>query len=581
MRSLACLAVLLAPCLDVAAAGIPLQNPSFTQWLDRQPDPHGWSVVGPDAYAVDKECAVRSPEAGCALRIHGTEGRGQKAIRQSVHPGNALGHGAVLSGRVRTRDVQGRAALWMQVDGPDGTKLEFDLQELRGTRDWETLEIRLPVAPNAREIVVGVLMQGTGTAWFTDLRLEGDPSVDASKRPPPQPPRTPPPATLLDDATLYLPAANIPRINPAWKADVAAHARPIRSLVSDDFSDLAFLEPLLRGRRVVQLGESSHGIAEFNWIKARLVRYLHERLGYDVLAFESSVSGCEVANRRLGSAPADAVMRDCTFGVWHTEEVVPLFEYLKATQATPRPMRLAGFDVQDTGAAAWDVDALLVAAARRTGDDAVTARVQEANRILRSTPSTAGYAEAESAYGDLARRLKREDPMQRAARARVLYARKLQLGDPMKGQVRDRGMADLLDELLDEVYPGRKVIVWAHNLHVAKSATDGQRMMGSWVNERRGREVYTIGVYMGRGTGAMNDRKTYEIAPPPSGSLEAVMTNAGWTMSFVDLAGANEGGWADMKLVAREFGRGSAQLVPRQAYDAILYIDTVTPPRYR
>lgn len=36
------------------------------------------------------------------------------------------------------------------------------------------------------------------------------------------------------------------------------------------------------------LGEASHGVAESNWAKVRLIKFLHQQLGFDVVAFESS-----------------------------------------------------------------------------------------------------------------------------------------------------------------------------------------------------------------------------------------------------------------------------------------------------
>jgi len=135
-------------------------------------------------------------------------------------------------------------------------------------------------------------------------------------------------------------------VGPAWRRDVLAYRYPIRSLFSDDFSDLAFLGPLLGDRRVVQLGESSHGIAEFNWMKVRLIKFLHERLGYDVIAFESPMTDCDAAGETAAKESPENTMRSCIFGVWHTDEVLALFDYIRKTQATPRPLRLTGFDNQ-------------------------------------------------------------------------------------------------------------------------------------------------------------------------------------------------------------------------------------------
>ena len=127
---------------------------------------------------------------------------------------------------------------------------------------------------------------------------------------------------------------------------VRRNARPVRSLGATDFSDLRFLAPMLAGKRIVQLGESGHGVAEFDLAKVRFIKYLHEELGYDVIAFESSVFECDRAQRAVATLSAEQMMGACIFGVWHAAETRPLFEYIKQTQSTARPLVLAGFDSQ-------------------------------------------------------------------------------------------------------------------------------------------------------------------------------------------------------------------------------------------
>ena len=60
----------------------------------------------------------------------------------------------------------------------------------------------------------------------------------------------------------------------AW---LRTHAHSL-NLESEDFSDLEFLRPLLQGKRVVQLGENTHGVREYSVLKARIVEYLHREL---------------------------------------------------------------------------------------------------------------------------------------------------------------------------------------------------------------------------------------------------------------------------------------------------------------
>jgi hypothetical protein len=101
-------------------------------------------------------------------------------------------------------------------------------------------------------------------------------------------------ARLLTDDELRAPAPPVDVfIPPEWVGWVQGQHVPIRSLVAaGDFSDLAPLADFVGNRRIVLLGESGHGVAEFNHLKVRLVKYLHEELGFDVVAFESSFYEC-------------------------------------------------------------------------------------------------------------------------------------------------------------------------------------------------------------------------------------------------------------------------------------------------
>src|SRR6266700_2123303 len=53
-------------------------------------------------------------------------------------------------------------------------------------------------------------------------------------------------------------------------------------------ADWAFLKALVAERSLIQLGESIHMTDEFPRVRLQLVRYLHEQMGFDVLALEGS-----------------------------------------------------------------------------------------------------------------------------------------------------------------------------------------------------------------------------------------------------------------------------------------------------
>ena len=124
---------------------------------------------------------------------------------------------------------------------------------------------------------------------------------------------------------------------------------PVASLTADDVRDLAFLKPLLADVRIVQLGEAGHGMAEVNMLKVRIATYLLREMGFTVLAFESSLYLAHQADSRASGISAQSILTSSLIGVWHTKEVLPLFERLKASRGGSRPTRLAGFDVQPIG----------------------------------------------------------------------------------------------------------------------------------------------------------------------------------------------------------------------------------------
>ena len=73
---------------------------------------------------------------------------------------------------------------------------------------------------------------------------------------------------------------------------------------TNQYKDLAMLKPLLHDKRIVFLGESSHGVAEFNLAKTRLIQFLHQEMGYNVLAFESGLGNSSLP---LTASPGSGV----------------------------------------------------------------------------------------------------------------------------------------------------------------------------------------------------------------------------------------------------------------------------------
>ena len=125
-------------------------------------------------------------------------------------------------------------------------------------------------------------------------------------------------AATLALVALLLTPATAQNGNAAWLSWARANHHPVsavQSLDGDAFQDLQFFKTVLGQRRLVQLGESGHGVAEFNHAKVRLIKFLHQQMGFDVIAFESGLFECFNADATVAAHTAVLLMRNCIFGV--------------------------------------------------------------------------------------------------------------------------------------------------------------------------------------------------------------------------------------------------------------------------
>jgi erythromycin esterase len=431
---------------------------------------------------------------------------------------------------------------------------------------------------------------------------------------------------LLTDEQLVTVADTIEAsVNPAWEQWIRANHYTMRSLTSENTTDLQFLKTVIGNRRIVQLGESGHGVREFNQSKVRLIKFLHREMGYEVIAWESGLFECWKADELAATATARQTRSRCTFGVWGTEEVLELFEYIRETRGTSRPLILAGFDVQLTGSLArqhapdlladvvgrvnaalgarmrdveiafhdeypaavsgalFDRVALRASIERLEAQYAFTARYDSVVKLIDANAAALAAAYPTNPGAPLvARQLA-------AGRIRQLEGSKV-LSNYMASTIRDRGMADNVDFLLEKLYPGKKIMIWAHNAHImhdrASMTAPNQilpQSMGAYVAQRWRSQLYSIGLFMYRGTAANNGGIAYTVRRPLDGSLEALFYRARKRWVFVDMLSQGRSAgttWMFDPIPFKEWGTNDYMGAPRSLFDGILFIDTVSPPKY-
>lgn len=293
-----------------------------------------------------------------------------------------------------------------------------------------------------------------------------------------------------------------------WKQWVKEHVKPIAGGVeifdkdlsaADRFKDLQFLKPLLQHKRMVSLGEASHGAAEYNSVKVRLVQFLHEQLGYDVLAFESNLGEATAAFVQARNHTPAEMMKNSIFGVWQVEENLPLFEYIVEQSKTARPLILTGMDVQGTTepfitfTEKWfaHVDNSKAESFAQTERWYLKVHAySDMDRFNREQPQLiAKYRLFQTFLRENKVKLQAvypEHPELVSVMERVLQNRidmletycgrmvKLFAGIEPERQmkeasfIRDQQMASNASWLAEQLYPDKKIIIWGHNYHVRK-----------------------------------------------------------------------------------------------------------------
>lgn len=132
------------------------------------------------------------------------------------------------------------------------------------------------------------------------------------------------------------------------------YCQSICQISKEQLTDGAFIinsedKTSLSSKKVIGLGESTHNMGSTIAAKIAMIKYLHDSLGFNTLAIESSIYDCYVLNKlfELGKA-TETDFFDAIFGVWKSEEMRKLYQYIVSTYQTDNPIKLAGIDNQFT-----------------------------------------------------------------------------------------------------------------------------------------------------------------------------------------------------------------------------------------
>ena len=345
---------------------------------------------------------------------------------------------------------------------------------------------------------------------------------------------------------------------------ISAVAVPLATAVAGGpHEDLQAFGKAVGNARIVSLGEASHGTREIFQMKHRLLEYLVKEKGVTVFAIEANWPASQAADRYIKTGEGDPrqALKDMDFWTWQTEEVLAMLEWMREYNKAPGDHPILSFTAFDMQR--WDVAAARVTAfVRRHARPEDAAAVEAAYKGLAALPERtlrdpAFQGAAEQAEKVIALLETRREALAKAASAaafrdalqmsRIVAQATRNRTPAATSSYRDEMMAKNVEWLANEAHPGEKIVLWAHNGHVATNgdSTSAWRPMGSWLRQTLGRQMYVLGFAIHTGSVRASGLGPHSIGieaftmpAAPLGSGTSVLSAAGKPAFFLDIATA-------------------------------------------
>ncbi|SEB00946.1 erythromycin esterase family protein [Alkalimonas amylolytica] len=248
-------------------------------------------------------------------------------------------------------------------------------------------------------------------------------------------------------------------------------------VAEDDFSDLAPLGQAIGDKRVVMLDELTHGEGNVFASKSRIVQYLHQQKGFDVLVLESGLFDVD----RIWQSQQD-IQQQAPGNIFYmyarSSEMQSLFQYIHQARHSSQPLALAGFDGRFSGELSLqylvaEFRDYVAAQLSATGPEAYFLQLQQLLEGQFSAEDPGSQQQFLSRNKHVASLLQAKMQADGAMEAGFWYRINASLRkmaqvawQQRRFDEHDLAMAANLQWLIEQQYAGHKIIVWGHYIHL-------------------------------------------------------------------------------------------------------------------
>ncbi|HAA12540.1 MAG TPA: hypothetical protein DCE41_12925 [Cytophagales bacterium] len=395
---------------------------------------------------------------------------------------------------------------------------------------------------------------------------------------------------------------------------------------AEGFADLAFLKEEIGDRRIVALGEQTHGDGATFEARARLVQYLMEEMDFEVVLYESGMLDMHVANEKMHASGSVDSLKKGLYPFWRQEEQhAELFAYWQTRLNENRPFTVGGFDAKHTSNYGFQ---------NHQYTRQITALFEQGHPALLDHENLKEYISTWQLIEDQwhtpsIKRINYKMKQEEKARLRELSQWVVQELNAMEqpywatlahnldeitlaysdvrllklllnkksfipiNNRRDELMANNLTYLLREEYADKKVILIGATYHFIRNNDQIKPMllegvplhestiMGDLTYGQFHEDIYTIGftAYEGTYGNIVEGKKPSTVEQPDENSLEYALASRDFSHAFVSLQGsAADAFWAhEPTLRLFDYKTNTKSNQWHQVLDGVYFIKTMTP----
>ena len=384
------------------------------------------------------------------------------------------------------------------------------------------------------------------------------------------------------------------------------------------YEDLDKLQVILKDKKVVAMGEATHGTKEFFQMKDRMFEFLVEKMGYRLFAIEGEFGSAQDVNNYIlnGIGNANDAVKSMGFWTWSTEEVVNMIEWMRnynKDQAHISKVKFYGIDMQSADKITprvmeyiTKVDINSLSEFGKTlldvnnnsrinsfSKDKLTNVKKDTEELLNMFKNNkenyiekSSISEYEMIYQDL-----------NVINQFVEYTTLIKDADWKKtADTREFYMAQNVKWILDyeKQFGNDKIMLWAHNGHVSKKFPN-YKSMGENLKEIFNDKLYVIGFdfYEGSFRANPSDDKgnllsseiaKFNVDKSDINTLAGSFEKTGIPLSFMDFKSASEdkdvAAWLSQPQLTHTIGAGyngyinqwMLPEVPIDSYDGLIFV---------